>query len=529
MAASRTEAVARPFPSHSDGLIAGALLLLGLVAAGVRFNDQLGGLTGDNASYILLARDLVTGAPYGNAGFPWGFPALLTPILAVTRPDNILAAIPWLKALSILLFVLSLPLMYALFRTRQGALASFTAAALFAVNNTGLLYATDVMTEMPYTFASFGALLYWQLAVVPRPQDCARPFPWRQLLIASVLLTIPYYLRTVGLALQIAAVLTLLWRRRFRLAVALGAGLALLALPWLVFSSGAGQPNYVSSLLLRDPYNPSLGQISSLGELLARIWSFARLYITDVFPRMLLPSPTPGGVLTALAPALVLLLAIGLVLRLLKGVELPEVYVLLFLLVLFAWPWTGDRFLLPVYPLLLHYVLEAITWFAKQVKKRWCWISARTVGWQTLAGALIMVAVLPNLWLDGAAAADNARYLAGNAPASGYTPDWQRYFDACRWLRERTPPGSVVLSRKSTITEIFANRPSVLIPLIPPGKYPDFLRRNQIDYILEDAFPWSVHTVQYLRPALGAYPQMFQLVQTTAPPITRIWKVIPSP
>src|SRR3982751_2030806 len=129
LAARRPLAV---FRLSTDGAVGALLVGMGAVAALVRFNDQLIGLTGDNATYILLARDLITGSPYENAGYPWGYPALLSPILAIAGPDNVLAAIPWMKLLTITLFAAALPLIYLLLRTRHPAWAAFAATALFA-------------------------------------------------------------------------------------------------------------------------------------------------------------------------------------------------------------------------------------------------------------------------------------------------------------------------------------------------------------------------------------------------------------
>jgi hypothetical protein len=139
-----------------------------------------------------------------------------------------------------------------------------------------------------------------------------------------------------------------------------------------------------------------------------------------------------------------------------------------------------------------------------------------------------LLIALPNLYWAGVAGAENLRYLQGKVPASGHTPDWQRYFEACVWLKANAPPGSVIMSRKTTLTELYANRPSVQIPLVPPDDYPDFLRDNSVSYILEDSFTWSTHTTNYLRPALAARPGMVELVKTFGPPNTRIWKVVGS-
>src|SRR5438132_143057 len=145
-----------------DTAVSMSLVAIGAIGALLRFNDQLTGLTGDNATYILLARDLATGSHYENAGYPWGYPALLSPFLALVGPDNMLSAIPWMKLLTVLLYLAALPLIYFLLRTRLLTWAAFAATVLFAINDLTLFYANDVMTEIPYICVTFGVLLYWQ-------------------------------------------------------------------------------------------------------------------------------------------------------------------------------------------------------------------------------------------------------------------------------------------------------------------------------------------------------------------------------
>jgi hypothetical protein len=303
--------------------------------------------------------------------------------------------------------------------------------------------------------------------------------------------------------------------------VALGAFLLAIALPWIVFSNGSSQGNYVSKMLLRDPYNPSAGRVSSPVEFTDRLLQGTNLYLNVVFPTMILPDPTPASVRSLAGPVLSTLMVLGLGLRLFRYRRIAEIYAVFFLLILSVWPWKADRFLLPLYPLLLYYVLYGLMFVARQA-----WLSlSRRAALRGVAAAVVVLVALPNLWLAGTAGAQNLLYLQGRAPASGHTPEWQSYFAACDWLKNNTPPGSVVISRKSTITTVFTDRPSVLIPLIKPSDYPDFIKKNHVTYILEDAFPWSTQTQQYLRPALQANLSSLKLVHTTAPPFTRIWQV----
>jgi hypothetical protein len=519
-----------------DGVIGALLAAVGTVGAMIRFNDQLTGLTGDNATYILLARDLVTGARYENAGYPWGYPALLSPILAAAGPDNMLGAIPWMKLLTIVLFVAALPLIYFLLRRRQPAWAAFAATALFAVNDLVLFYANDVMSEMPYACATFGALLLWQRGIDPwlRSKEPSVT-PWPRLLLCGVLFVVSYYIRTVGVALLTAPAPVLLWYRKLRPAIVVGALCLLLAVPWLLASQNSNLNSYTDQLLLRNPYNPGLGRISSPGELVVSVLNAGWLYASYIIPSMLLPDKmlagVPGGSFIQMVVYAVigLLIVGGLLVRLVRRVELPEVYAAGFLLILFVWPWKSDRFLLPIYPLLLHYMLESGIVISRRlvgVLERVRSVRVSPARLRGAAVALLVLVALPQLWLGAGAAVANARYLAGQAPPTGHTPDWVRYFDAWRWLRDNSPPGSLVMSREPSLTQIYANRPSLQIPLIPAGEYPDYLDGRKVDYVIEDAFTWSTHTRNYLRPALRGYPTLFSLVYSTPAPVVRVWKVV---
>ena len=575
---------ARPTWGVSERAIVWVLVLTGLLAAAVRFNDQLIGLTGDNANFILLSRSLLLGKAYDNAETPWLYPALLMPFLAVAGPDNALAAIPWMKLLSMLFYALSLPLLYALVREccgrggRHCILTAVGVTALFGLNNIALSYANDVMTEMPYICAATAALLFWQKAVDARTNDRRRlhahahahahtrnehmeqagwlrslwlwvwwppgaSSPVRASIIAAIPIVTAYYFRTIGLALMAGAVLTLLWHRRFRAAIASGLTMLVLALPWAYYANTMGRPNYVSKLFLRDPYNPALGYVSGVGEFFMRLLDSANIYLLGIFPNMLLPYPVSEGVRSALAPALLLLIATGLVLRMVRRVELPEVYTLLLLGIIFVWPFRGDRFFLPAYPLVLFYMLTGLMWAITTVTRIaarimigvWSRISFRaesgehalTPAWPVRATAisLLLLACVPQLWWAAAEGEANALYLAGQAPPPHRTPDWQAYFEACRWLHDHTPPNSLIISRKFTMTTLYANRFSIPLPLRPPPQFIEYIDYHHVDYVLEDAFDWSTQTRDYLRPTLQAFPERFELVGTVGPPATRIWKV----
>jgi hypothetical protein len=287
--------------------------------------------------------------------------------------------------------------------------------------------------------------------------------------------------------------------------------------------------NYTASLWLRDPYNPELGRIAGPAEFAERFVGRAGFYATAVLPPLLLPQPAaPTNAIRTVGGGLLLLAALaGYGLRLWRRVELPEVYMAGFLAVLFSWPWTGDRFLLPVLPFILHYIAEALTALASAIGR---WVRRPRVAWA--APVLLALLLLPSLAQDSIAASANLRYVGGDIEAGGLTVEDQVFLTASVGLRDHTPPGGVVLARKSSIAEIYSGHPAELIPLIPPDQYLAWLRARQVTYIIEDAWRWSRHTIVYLRPAMAAYPAQFRLLHTIPAPApgatpTRIWQFVP--
>lgn len=120
----------------------------------------------DFASYIMQAQSLLNGStnefmqrnaftiresyyPLGPIAYPWGYPALLVPVLAITGL-NLLS----LKLINTFLYAVFLIVFYNLARTRLGIKWSLLATSLLAINPS-LLYAHNSITsDIPFLFFS---------------------------------------------------------------------------------------------------------------------------------------------------------------------------------------------------------------------------------------------------------------------------------------------------------------------------------------------------------------------------------------
>ena len=347
--------------------------------------------------------------------------------------------------------------------------------ALFAANDIALVYTNDLMTELPFVAAGPARCSTGSGASIRRRRGCARPGEPRPAGVDRRRAAAgPALLRAHhrhGLAGRRAAHPAR--RRRYRAALVLGVALVALALPWAAFSATTDpNRNYTASLWLRDPYNPELGRIAGPAEFADRFVGRASFYATAVLPPLLLPQPADRRTPSArwAAPAAAGRTG-GLWLAPWRRVELPEVYMAGFLAILFSWPWTGDRFLLPVLPFILHYIAEALTALAGAVRAvlrrpRAAWAAAGAAGPAALAQPG------PEQHRGQREPALPGRRLA----AGGLTVEDRDFLAASDWLRDHTPPGGVVLARKSSIAEIYSGHPAELIPLIPPDQYLAWLR-----------------------------------------------------
>ena len=120
------------------------LLLLAYALAGIATTSSLIAWGDDWAQYVMHARNLLAGVPYGNIGYlfnpdaanvgppsyPPGLPLLLVPVMAMFGM-NLIA----LKVACFLCVVLSLPCMFKAFELDFGRSVALIATILFALHD----------------------------------------------------------------------------------------------------------------------------------------------------------------------------------------------------------------------------------------------------------------------------------------------------------------------------------------------------------------------------------------------------------
>jgi hypothetical protein len=193
-----------------------------------------------------------------------------------------------------------------------------------------------------------------------------------------------------------------------------------------------------------DPYQPALGQ-AGIGDLAARVLENLQGYVFVHIPAGL--SPWSGGALTALGLVLMATAVAGWVARIRVRRTVAELFTPLYFGLILLWPavWSGDRFALPLYPLVLFYAGEALVRGAR-------WVNPRL----PLAAGVVAVAVLlvPSMqgWRQSVSRATACREVVRVAgPFACYGEGFQQFVSAARWVGENVPDGSAVFSRKPRI------------------------------------------------------------------------------
>ena len=197
------------FPAFALAFIAVLFFLLGIL----RLNDL--SLYTDSTRYLAWGNSIAHGNGFVddtqpvpeyyvvNAPF---YSAVLAPVLAMF-PMSLAAAKVW----TLLWGVLSIILFYFLMRRMTSAPTALLAAVFFAFNPLTLTLCTEVLSEAPFLCVLFSLLLLLENIFVNNTS------PWQRTLLV-ILLGVTVLLREVGIAFVAAAILSLLFKRHWKIA-----------------------------------------------------------------------------------------------------------------------------------------------------------------------------------------------------------------------------------------------------------------------------------------------------------------------
>jgi hypothetical protein len=475
---------------------------------------------GDSAVYLLLSESLISGQGYRNIFLPDSppntmypplFPAILTPVLAIGG-RNFFAIHLYLTLISLL----TLALVFAVFRSRTGERGAFLVAALTAMQSYYFLDRGEIFSDILYLAITL--LCFLGLDRYTRSQKIWSPAP------AVLALPVAAFLaRTVGLSLLAATVSALLLDfsrpRGPRLKKALAAAV-LLGIPvlawflrlWLYRASGA--ESYLDILSLDDYHSQGAG-VAGPAEFLFRfrqgiVFYLAKLFRVLFYPAYLFPAGQNRLWLAFAGLAAALFLAGGWVRALRRPATRPlALYVIWYGLVILAWPYQKERFLLPLLPFIYYFFIESARGLGERLSR------GSDRGGKAAAAAIMAVILALNLL--------NFILAVKNEIKDQYFPSPERReWMASGWVanniklhetaKKAAPAGSVILARKPQITYLLSGLKSVAILRDPaPERQWQYLAKYRVRYVLVDKW-FQPMFKQYLLPTLTSRPETYRVI-----------------
>ena len=501
-------------------------------------NDEINGLGGDNAGYILLAKSLASLNGYrdfvpGNTlhtTWPPVFPLLLVPVI-------------WLFGINftvchlvvVVTELIALILLYFLFRRQAGQSMAILSCAVFALNPYVNLSLVRILSEFPCLMVTAAALL---LAEKEKNESKTHiQYFWLPILVSIVYLT-----RTAGLSLLTAFFLYRVYQKQFKLLLW---NTPILIIPYMVWTlrarlSGLSDAHF-NIIWLKSYRDPALGT-TSISDFIERIWSNIQniaQYIGDYF---VVPFAHDLSII-------ILLIICGLIISgfcfrwFKKQISLMEFYVPVYILMLIIWPVFEPRKLMPVMPFIYLYLFLGIHWFVCLLSFNRSKVVAKLKNGQralqtSLAVRLICIFLIagqvpPTIELLKIRSAA-LYYPKQNAEGyNDFTIDWSHYAEVTSWIKsggflqyaplwanyfyisniigQLTPPDAVIIARKATLSALYSGRRTIGYPLYRNfDKQQNNITKNDVDYILLDGM--FVDTEKYLMPYIKSHADAFHII-----------------
>lgn len=475
---------------------------------------------GDNAGYMILGDALRGGEGYRDlyrpgtplhTKYPPGYPALLA-------MAGLFGGLQLFKMLSLAGSAAGVALTYLLGRRLADARLGVAAAAVVAVNPLLLQYSHWVLTEVPFTVAVLAALVLYTRGDAAGRTDAA----WKPGLAAAAS---AFLVRVAGAPVLAAAVATHLTRREWRRAGVAGLLSTGLVGGWFLYQRLVPAGKGYLEEFARVGAGWSAGETGPLA-LLERGVSHFWYYADFAFPRMLFGSAIDRGEAALLVGVAGIVLSglalVGWVLRSKEGMGLPEWFALLYAGLISLW-WRDLRFLLPLFPLLVVYLLIG----ARRLAEGAGLASVARRGVATVAVAVLLV--LPGVVSAARLVPERVACVAGYRAGSPCLPgSWISFHAAARWAASEVPDGAVVMSRKPRIFYWLSGHRGDVYPFTHERSA--VLRRIEemgADFVVADAL--SESTAQFLVPVIMERLDRFRPVYSEGEPRTTVFRVLAEP
>jgi hypothetical protein len=434
----------------------------------------------DDSYYIMLAKSLAGGFGYSDINlpvpvfhdhFPPGLPLLLS--VPTLFGFDLSTTVILYKLLLIACGAVSLYL-FARLATEEGfsSEAVSSATLLSAVSIVFVGFTTRVGSEMLYSMLSVAALIaftrYERASIVSR-----------RLLVLALFLVACVLTRSIGFVLIGSAFLTLLLKRDLKRAAVVGFSAGLLWLPWFLMSRSRGSgiawysheflsafgTDSVANITRRVLYNGWLLLDRDIPRVVFSLSSSEFIRAHRILNAVVLP--------VRLGISAVVIVAILVALR--RQRSAAAIYVTCYVLLISVWPTDPSRYIVPMAP----FLCLAFVWGAWMILER---RSELMKFRRTAMAGLLAACIASHLITD-------ARAISVVRRSGHYTFEaasiWNETMTAYEWIRQNTPPSSVIGCQPAIGPHVFLFTGRKALPLTRrPETYPQ-LGISHILYITD--------------------------------------------
>jgi len=469
------ETFVRPsFPARVQHALV-AVLLVCYLALGWIGRDPIQLPSGDDLTYLSLSRSLESGsyreifrasAPL-HVMYPPVYPAWLVLVRHATgnRLDLVLVS-------NLLLVALSFLILFAVARQLGGPWLALSLVFVMVLSHGLLWMGGSLYSEALFLFLSTCAL------VATRMTD---RYGQRAAFAAIALALLAFLTRLAGISL-VLAVGVWLWSRRKTLELATYAvASAAVVGGWFGYVSLASSSQTVRSYSIDLSYIPHTGIVSEV----ARVWQNAVTYGTEILPVELSFPTIPDTLIDnwIWLGLEIVLLATGLVI-LWKTWRATAAYLPPYAALLIFWTYSDNRLLDPVIPLvMLTFLLGA-------------WRVTRRLPARARVPVLCTLVALLAFGATGGTVQklQHYRHCDRTNPytsAGCYDAETRSVVAASQYIRDRLPPGDVVLAWKPSTVQFLTGRAAEsaqIVQQFPQDRTVQALRDRKIRHVLLTAF-----------------------------------------
>jgi hypothetical protein len=447
----------KDFPSNQqDKVIVAGLASLVLILGYWRMVPQVCGTFHDDAIYVITAKALAQDQGYRliflpqapiQTKYPILYPALLAMVwkLWPAFPANLLL----MKWLTLVCGAATVGLFY-LYVIRFGYFSRTSAAIsalICAASPIFIYFATQTLTEIPFALLVILALWSFDAQMEEPVSKRSRQF------YVGILLALPFLCRSLGLTLVLAALFIQHCHGRPLRWMALG--MAIVMGPWVFWMlAGFGGWNH-------DPvigyYTDYLSWWTSMG------WGTVfQITFQNLFYILMSTAIACVEGLNNIVHAfnswvwLFIFCFLGAILLFtiiadLRSWRLLPFYIMAYLGLAMLWPWLPNRFLVPILPFLLCYLLQGFKIFCQRRQIRTRYLLA--------IGLCLILATNLGLLCRYGRFANQFGFPYGHLVKEPAT--WDSYKDIFHWLKTHSQPDDVIASWNDSMIFLYTGRRAI--------------------------------------------------------------------